>query len=407
MFILRPKKRKAVPVGRSWRRLEAWLKEKVPETAAALRPGCRGADLASFQEKFGLTLPNDVKESFRIHDGQTQWIAAGVIAGQPLDSLDRVRSSLSVWRSSYSDEQEADSGLGDRATSFPPDAIRCDYATPNWVPMGDWDGNCYGIDLNPGPNGILGQVINFGRNEDDKYVLALSWAHFLEDVTDELEAGGIVAIPASEGAFARFGRPGCHDYALSNFYKEWSLAKLPTSFQNVKPARKARAMFPGVVIHNELAERAKRVVLGFIRALHGFETYWIAHDPCINLSRKALECGEDRDRFFKCAEEAFKRRKGQQKKAGPQRDAILKRFATPRKRVLGEVLTSLSPMIYEPDRNTVAEVRQAAPDHLVVYMDPVDGFITRYHLKLTGGRWLIDSKDKTTDHVTFKKLSLL
>ena len=50
----------------------------------------------------------------------------------------------------------------------------------------------------PGPSVVVGQVINFGRDQEQKFVLARSWAHFLEDVADELERGKFV-IAGDEG----------------------------------------------------------------------------------------------------------------------------------------------------------------------------------------------------------------
>ena len=42
------------------------------------------------------------------------------------------------------------------------------------------------------------RLINFGRDQEKKYVLARSWAHFLEDVADELNSGNFV-ITGDEG----------------------------------------------------------------------------------------------------------------------------------------------------------------------------------------------------------------
>jgi cell wall assembly regulator SMI1 len=172
MFISQPNEREPVPVADSWKRLEKWLAANVPEIT--LQPGCSDTELGFFEKEFGVTLPDDVKQSFRLHNGQSCDIYPGAIAGEWLDPIERVRDSLSIWRSLYEEEQESDSGFGERATSFPPDAIRCEYATPGWIPLlNTQDGNNCGVDLNPGPSGVYGQVINFGRDEDDKYVLGL------------------------------------------------------------------------------------------------------------------------------------------------------------------------------------------------------------------------------------------
>jgi hypothetical protein len=88
------------------------------------------------------------------------------------------------------------------------------------------DTDFLGIDLDPGPSGIVGQVINFGRNEEDKYVLATSWAQFLEDFADELEAGNFVLDLRRK--FSAFNMKEPDYYHVS--YKAWSEAKRGPGF---------------------------------------------------------------------------------------------------------------------------------------------------------------------------------
>ena len=268
-LIAKPDNRTPANVEDSWQRLEHWLANAAPEILASLRPGCTDAQLGEFEEQVQLSLPEDVKNSFRIHDGQEEYTAAGAIVGEPLDSLANVCSGLAAYRQLYEDEQQSDhdSGLADRATSFPPGAIQCEYVTPNWIPLGDWDGNCYGIDLNPGPNGVMGQVINFGRDEDDKYVLALSWAHFLEDVVEELEAGNLSIKRTAEGEVEHFGRAGRFDQALFSLYKERSEAKLPASFKSAQPVTPEK-IIPGEVAQGDIDAQVRTLGEQFVQAMH-------------------------------------------------------------------------------------------------------------------------------------------
>src|SRR5262245_39129632 len=70
MFIQRHSHRQPATVACSWQRIEKWLKEHFPEILADLRPGLTEADLNQFEETIGQRLPEDVRESYRIHDGQ-------------------------------------------------------------------------------------------------------------------------------------------------------------------------------------------------------------------------------------------------------------------------------------------------------------------------------------------------
>ncbi|TNH02471.1 hypothetical protein FHQ26_04945 [Testudinibacter sp. TR-2022] len=68
-------------------------------------------------------------------------------------------------------------------TSTPKNAIQKKYFHYKWLPIfSDGGGNYLGIDLDPDTKGKKGQVINFGRDEEDMFVLAQS----LDDLFDKI-----------------------------------------------------------------------------------------------------------------------------------------------------------------------------------------------------------------------------
>ena len=233
-------------VADSWARIEAWLGRHLPAVKASLRPGVSPADLAAFEQAVGRPLPEDVRESYPIHDGQRPipgvW-SGGVVFGNAvcplLDSADSMtsKSVLSEWRhwvEIYEDFKKTprDLALVQRdCSSTPVEAIHCDYANPGWIPLYSEEGYSasFGVDLDPGPNGVDGQVINFGRDDRKKYVLAWSWKQFLHEVAAELEAGNFVLNDDGEvkngGLLKTFQlkRPSVESF--SGLYPEWSAAK--------------------------------------------------------------------------------------------------------------------------------------------------------------------------------------
>jgi cell wall assembly regulator SMI1 len=251
------------PVAESWRRIEAWLDEHLPGARATLRPGVSEADLAHFEGAIGHPLPDDVRQSWLIHDGQCPFPdeldsaiftggrlgAPGLIFGQELNPL-VCRDSLSLsgtsalaewagWRppivASDKAGPEAADEVDEGCTSFPAGAIRCHYTNRGWIPlvMGGRS-NYLGIDLDPGPNGVVGQVIHFGLDEEAKSVLATSWGRFLEDFADELGAGNYV-LHLDEEVFddcdwlllKRPRKGGLHEHGND---RAWSRAKLDPRF---------------------------------------------------------------------------------------------------------------------------------------------------------------------------------
>lgn len=78
--------------------------------------------------------------------------------------------------------------LDDGLSSNPPGAIKPYYFHLKWIPLiEDHGGNYIGVDLDPGPSGTKGQVIVFGRDEYEMFVLAPSWDAFLDRMLAEID----------------------------------------------------------------------------------------------------------------------------------------------------------------------------------------------------------------------------
>lgn len=74
-------------------------------------------------------------------------------------------------------------------TCYPKGAIQRTYFHLRWVPIiQDHGGNYIGVDLEPGPSGDHGQIIVFGRDEYDMFVLADDWKGFLDLILGLIES---------------------------------------------------------------------------------------------------------------------------------------------------------------------------------------------------------------------------
>lgn len=226
-------------VADAWGRIEAWLGAHLPAYKATLRPGVSARDLAEFEAEIGRPLPDDVRESWRIRDGQRALPGAvpdavndeyaaradahpdfeypafvGPVFGHGLLSLladacpTTGRSALKVWKG-WAGIADGDNTAADRFCKSTPDgAVRLRYASRGWVPLGAFtDTDYFGVDQDPGSGGVAGKVFNFGRNEEHRCVLAPSWAHFLSDAADELAAGNFTADLRAENEEFRMIRP--------------------------------------------------------------------------------------------------------------------------------------------------------------------------------------------------------
>jgi cell wall assembly regulator SMI1 len=217
------------PAGHSWSRINKWAEEHYPELYDQICEGCTANDLNELEHQLDCSLPQDVRESLQVHDGQERGgNPTGIIFGAMLLDCEEIVQEWEQWRrvnqeflveatvvrpavpvkalgggnageASSSRQppapQSPNNGqwrqdLQQRQDCVPPNAVRKAYAHPAWIPLvRDWGGNNLAIDLAPGPAGTWGQVIMFGRDYDTKYVVARSWGAFLALVADDLNSG--------------------------------------------------------------------------------------------------------------------------------------------------------------------------------------------------------------------------
>lgn len=204
------------PVSHSWKKIDRWAEKNYPELWDQLGEGCTQNDINELEHELDMSLPQDVRESLSIHDGQERGgRPTGIIFSCMLLDCEEIVQEWKNWKivkeeylngakaksytakglsngaSSSSQSQPGNrfwrEELLDRQESQPPKAIQKAYAHPSWISLArDWGGNNIAIDLAPGPMGKWGQVILFGRDYDCKYVIARSWAHFLAVVADDI-----------------------------------------------------------------------------------------------------------------------------------------------------------------------------------------------------------------------------
>lgn len=215
------------PVKHSWKRIDRWTEGNYEELWDNMGEPATLNDINELEHELDCTLPQDVRDSLQIHDGQERGgNPTGILFGCMLLDCEEIVDEWKNWRV-VNDEVlsrptfyetptvpskafGASSSAGPSSAAAPPPAsnagnpqwreellarqdsqpsgaIQRAYTHPAWIPMArDWGGNCLAVDLAPGPAGKWGQVILFGRDYDCKFVIARSWAAFLANVADDL-----------------------------------------------------------------------------------------------------------------------------------------------------------------------------------------------------------------------------
>lgn len=215
----------APPVAHSWRRIDSWADDNYPELFDQLCEGATNNDLNDLEHQLDCSLPQDVRDSLMIHDGQERGgLPTGIIFSHMLLDCEEIVQEWDNWRTvnqqlletsvakpsppsrAFGGSREASSSrpgggagpspgpwrqdLMSRQDCVPANAVQKAYAHSSWIPLvRDWGGNNLAVDLAPGPGGQWGQIILFGRDYDTKYVVARSGSAFLAVVANDLHSG--------------------------------------------------------------------------------------------------------------------------------------------------------------------------------------------------------------------------
>lgn len=155
-----------------WKRIHAWLDVNAPPGYGFLQPGASPDAIEAAEEAMGIKLPEDVKASYRVHDGQAR--EPGLIGGEAWCLL-TLKEMVKSWRKW--------STLDERYRNFVPVA---------------WGGAADYVFLDLGTNAERpGCLIVQRSDSDEPDPVAQSFRLWLEDFADKLEDDEVVYSTAS------------------------------------------------------------------------------------------------------------------------------------------------------------------------------------------------------------------
>jgi cell wall assembly regulator SMI1 len=147
------------------------LKKVAPSLHAKLYPGASEKAIAALEETIGCALPAEVRALLALADGQTT-SEIGAVYGLELLSCTQIALEWKTWRD-VRDDGGIDE-LDEDQDVLKPGTIQQRYTVAGWIPLFRFPtrADYLGVDLAPGKKGQKGQIINFGRDEEEKYVAA-------------------------------------------------------------------------------------------------------------------------------------------------------------------------------------------------------------------------------------------
>jgi len=165
-----------------WNKHCEWLKIHLPDAYQSLNVPASSADFDNFKTASGYDFPEKLKRLYAINNGQDPDCMIGLWWGLSFIPIEDMLQ--------YHINKSEAIDMSDQDRSFPSRSIKLQHTNPLWIPFAE-DGsfNYLAVDLDPDVNGTVGQVINYGRDERDKCVIATDIEQFLLFMTEEIEKG--------------------------------------------------------------------------------------------------------------------------------------------------------------------------------------------------------------------------
>lgn len=160
-----------------WERIEAW--HKANGQTENLNAGATAEAIAQAEKDMALSFPSELRESLLRHNGS---VDGGWPTGELL-SLERMADERKVWMDLLQDgtfDDNADHNEGS-------EVLQPGWWHPAWIPLdADGGGNGAVIDMVPGPQGNVGQVIDMDHEVGPSGPKYVSLTAYLEAMLEQL-----------------------------------------------------------------------------------------------------------------------------------------------------------------------------------------------------------------------------
>jgi cell wall assembly regulator SMI1 len=170
--------RSSKSIAESWERIRAFYPHQI------LHPGATPAAIAAFEEAIGLVLPDDFKESLRLHDGGDNfWFHS--TSGEFLS----LAGMLKQWKTYRQAQRQGEYATEDWEASDIEGPIKPVFWNTKRIVVTDNSGDHWTLDLDPPQDGAYGQILDHSHEVGPTQVLAGSWAELLSQLAVDLENG--------------------------------------------------------------------------------------------------------------------------------------------------------------------------------------------------------------------------
>ena len=166
-------------------RFKLWLSDNYKDGLDDLNPPANDKEIKELGDTLGLSLPSELIELLKIHNGQ-KGNAAWLFDSQEFLSTHRIIDEWNNWNSfshgATFPQKPASSELG----------IKDDWWNNKWIPFcSNGSGDHYCIDLDPTNFGTRGQIITLWHDYPQRELSALSLKDWFNDYIEQLFSGDL------------------------------------------------------------------------------------------------------------------------------------------------------------------------------------------------------------------------
>ena len=166
----------------SWEGIDRWLQMHAPQWSP-LYPGATERQIAETQAILNVTFPPDLHTCYEIHNGSESFFPA-VDTSRYLMPLSEVVAHWKMLGENLDRNEFA--GIEVIADI----GIAPVFWHKGWIPfISNGGGDYFCLDLAPGEEGVIGQIVSFNHETGERWLVAPSLRTWLWDLVQELQAG--------------------------------------------------------------------------------------------------------------------------------------------------------------------------------------------------------------------------
>jgi cell wall assembly regulator SMI1 len=193
-----------------WEKYKKWLKKVSPQQSELLNAGANPSQINLLKKHFSFPLPEELTQLYALNNGQMDFPYRGsVFMSMTFLDIPNLIAQYDSWKELSMQELNDGETFGDYyhyekegGTSYPAKAIKIKYINLKWIPIWhDGGGNHIGIDLDPDEKGIYGQVLNFGRDQCKKFVIANNLTSFFKLINLKIKQNQVQMVYAKDIGF--------------------------------------------------------------------------------------------------------------------------------------------------------------------------------------------------------------